>query len=150
MSCSFEWSDELYHYGRKGMKWYQHIFGSIKTGAQRVASAISKHREEKQRKKIDKKAARGNKKAIRKKLSMMSKEEIEEAIKKLNIDNQYIEAVKKNKPSTMKAGKEVVSNILKSSAQNIGTQLVTYGLGTAVNKILGTNAVNPKKGQKDK
>lgn len=23
----YDYSDELYHYGRKGMKWYQHIFG---------------------------------------------------------------------------------------------------------------------------
>ena len=40
--------------------------------------------------------------------------------------------------------------ILEQSGKNIGGQLATYAMGTAVNKMAGSQIVNPKKGQKDK
>lgn len=47
-------------------------------------------------------------------------------------------------------GKEIITKMLINSAQNIGQQLITYELGTVVNKLAKKDIVNPKKGQKDK
>ena len=46
-------------------------------------------------------------------------------------------------------------DILEKSGTNIATQTMTYVMGTAVNKVLSSmvddkQAINPKKGQKDK
>ena len=41
-------------------------------------------------------------------------------------------------------------DVLEKSGKNIATQAVTYAMGNMVNKIAGSDVVNPKKGQKDK
>ena len=41
-------------------------------------------------------------------------------------------------------------DVIEKSGQNIASQVATYVLGTAVNKIAGSDIINPKKGQKDK
>ena len=52
-------------------------------------------------------------------------------------------------------GKKWAMDILEKSGTNIATQTMTYVMGTAVNKVLSSmvddkQAINPKKGQKDK
>ena len=57
-----------------------------------------------------------------------------------------------------KLAKKVGMGVLEKSLDNIGTQGLTYFLGTAVNKAVNkrdehgnlVEIVNPKKGQKDK
>ena len=39
-------------------------------------------------------------------------------------------------------------DVVEKSGQNIATQLATYALGKAVNKIAGSTIVNPKKDRK--
>ena len=62
--------------------------------------------------------------------------------------NKYKEpAANPKKPSR---GKDFVMDVLEKSGKNIATQLTTYAMGAAVNKVAGKEIVNPKKGQKDK
>lgn len=62
---------------------------------------------------------------------------------------QRLSDLTKNPPTKMqRAGKAVgkmLMDIGSSSVRNIGGQVATYYLGTAVNKIAGANIVDPKK-----
>lgn len=82
----------------------------------------------------------------RKKISELSDAELKRRIDRLEMEKKY----KNLKKEEVNAGAKIAANILKKSGENIGQQLVTYALGTAVNKVAKKNIVNPKKGQKDK
>jgi hypothetical protein len=166
-SLLYDDSDELYHYGRKGMKWGQHIFGKVKSGAKQAAKKTTElakagykkastahkiHKAEKKAKEVAKVAAKRAKITDWKKLS---NEELKARIERLDMEKQYKELLKKTEPDYVSSGKKVLTNILESSVQNIGSQTVTYLMGRGVNtafaKWMDDSAIiNPKKGQKDK
>ena len=95
----------------------------------------------------------------KRKLSELSDEEIQTKIDRMNLENKYkelaqarIDAVSKKEVSK---GQQFVMEVLEKSGKNIATQAVTWALGTGVNKVIETtfgekDAINPKKGQKDK
>ena len=95
----------------------------------------------------------------KRKLSELSDEEIQAKIDRMNLENKYkelaqarIDAVSKKEVSK---GRQFVMEVLEKSGKNIATQAVTWALGTGVNKVIETtfgekDAINPKKGQKDK
>lgn len=87
----------------------------------------------------------------------MTDDEIRSAVARLKLEKDFRELLASNTPKKSKKGQELITKILESSVQNIGGQLTTYAMGTAVNKIakklfkdLEGDIVNPKKGQKDK
>lgn len=142
-------SDELMHYGRKGMKWGQNIFGKVKSGAGKAkAKRDAKKKDDTERKtsrSIGKKHARD-----------MTADEIKKEIDRLTLEKNYKTLLNETRPETKEKGKKFVMNILEKAGENIGTQVATYALGFAVNKTakelfkIDDNIVNPKKGQKDK
>lgn len=92
-----------------------------------------------------------------KKVSEMSNEELQSAIDRMNLEVQYRSKYSELNPKKVSRGKKLVTDILETSAKNIGTQAATWALGVAVNNVISrvtegkyTDAVNPKKGQKDK
>lgn len=168
---------ELMHYGRKGMKWGQHIF----TSPENVS--VKKNNSKNKTKNISKnKTKNETKKPVTKKLSDMSDDEIRTKIARLELEKKYKDLAKETMNSKSDKGRKFVEEVLTNSTKNIATQLVTYGLGTAVNKagekagvknakvefkdkdgktVYGDDGlarmvdifdglVNPKKGQKDK
>lgn len=88
----------------------------------------------------------------KKKISEMSDEELNKAIRRLEMEKRYNELSRT--PKKVSRGKKLAMDILESSGKNIGTQLATYAMGESVNRIAKSmgygNIVNPKKGQKDK
>lgn len=76
--------------------------------------------------------------------------ELREHISRLELEKRYKELLNADTKAKSNAGKAFVQNVLKKSGDNIATQLVTYGFGTAINKAFKADIVNPKKGQKDK
>lgn len=87
----------------------------------------------------------------------MTDEEIRSAVARLKLEKEFKELLASSAPKKSKKGKELITKILEGSVTNIGGQLTTYAMGTAVNKIakslfkdLKDDIVNPKKGQKDK
>ena len=143
-------TDELYHYGRKGMKWYQNIFSKDKSGSSGKKSGDSDDSEG------GKKAGSSSKPSSSKKtVKDMSDEELNMAIKRLEMEKRYSDLVKSATPQEKNKAKEFVVDVVEKSGKNIATQFVTYSMGVAVNKAFekafnDDKIVNPKKGQKDK
>lgn len=173
------YSNEIYHHGIKGQKWGLRRFQN-KDGT-RTAAGKKRERESLPHKIFSKFARKKsssekqddgapkavvkrrikNSKSEKTKAKYLSDDELNRRIERLKLEksyNQLLEETRKNTPEAKRvsAAKKLVSEIANASIKNIGTQLVTYGLGSAANaaykSITGSDKdiVNPKKGQKDK
>ena len=85
----------------------------------------------------------------------MTDEELNAAINRLQLEQRYNQLTAPANEEKESKGKRWAMDILEKSGTNIATQTMTYVMGTAVNKVLSSmvddkQAINPKKGQKDK
>lgn len=115
---------ELMHYGRKGMKWHQHIFGEIDKRAA-YASAKLKAASEKQarRREAERSVARdqitaSNKKALR----GLSDKELRARVERLKLEEEYRKLVLGD-PEKKTKGQSIVLDILKSFGTASATKL---------------------------
>ena len=167
--------NELTHHGVKGMKWGVRK-AAILGGA--TAAAISSYKYSKALKKNAKRVQKEQNEQ-RKDIGKMSDSELNARINRMRLEKQYAELVSPANQKSVSAGKAFVADIAKQSGKVIATQLATYALGTAVNAtakaiavkqpnesyasilkesykrsfkdaFAGGNAVNARKGQKDK
>lgn len=127
---------ELYHYGRKGMKWGQHIFGKVKSGAGKVKAVAKKHSEKKTAKKAAKIAAERAKITSSRKLT---NEELEARIKRLKLEKEYVDLVKDT--STITAGKKFVNEVLTNSGKNLAGQVLNHYGATILNRMIGDEVI---------
>lgn len=121
--------NELYHYGVLGMKW----------GVRRRRSSSNVE----------------TPKPKKKTLSEMSDDELRSKLSRLQMEKQYKDLVKQLNPQQESKAKAFVKRVLERSGENIATQATTYVMGKTANHFLekiynDPNAINPKKGQKDK
>ena len=125
--------NELYHFGIKGMKWgirrYQNKDGTL--------TAAGKKRY-------------GDSSSVNNEIKDLTDQELRDRINRLNLERQYRDLTTPSGQKQTNKGKQFVTSVLETSGKNIATQLVTYGIGTAINKIFKADIINPKKGQKDK
>ena len=135
--------DELYHYGRKGMKWYQHIYGPVqsiakyaKKAGSKISEAKASHDEKKQanfEKKKEQVIRSGDAKTIRKYQNNLTDDELKRAYNRLN---------NTPKDPDQKQGKEFVkqnSNVSASDMLKKFSDLATNIENTykAVDKVVG-------------
>ena len=152
-------NNELYHYGRKGMKWYQNIFSKDKSSGSSGKSKKAGDSDDDDGSSGGKQSrsnsdSGGSAKSKPKSVKDMSDEELNAAIKRLESEQRYNKLMKDMNPEKEHKAKEFVMDVVEKSGKNIATQFVTYSMGVAVNKAFekafnDDKIVNPKKGQKD-
>lgn len=135
-------SDILVHHGILGMKW------GVRRTPEQLARARRKLPSEKERENSKKKEAAPAEQPQKKSVKEMTDAELNDRIRRLQLEKQYKDLTRD--PVKINKGKAFIEDVMDKSAKNIATQLATYAMGTAVNKALGSEVVNPKKGQKDK
>lgn len=122
------YDDVLCHHGVKGMKWGQHIFGKVTSGAKKRAKSFTDGAEDRKARKTLKKAAKTEARAERKqaarekKLEQLSKsptylwkhkdsyttEELNKALNRINTEQRIHEASMKE----LKRGKDIADTII--------------------------------------
>nr|DAV15370.1 MAG TPA: Structural protein [Caudoviricetes sp.] len=135
-------SDILVHHGILGMKW------GVRRTPEQLARARGKLPSEKERENSKKKETAPAEQPQKKSVKEMTDAELNDRIRRLQLEKQYKDLTRD--PVKINKGKAFIEDVMDKSAKNIATQLATYAMGTAVNKALGSEVVNPKKGQKDK
>lgn len=144
-------NNELYHYGRKGMRWYQNIFSRDKNSSTRKKTKTSESDT------IQTSTKKSSTKS--KNVKSMTSEELKQRIERLKLEKELRDLDPQLKARSR--GKEfvigVLENIGKNTLTNIGTQAATHFLGVAINKAAKVDSkdainriVNPQKGQADK
>lgn len=136
---NYNYNDELYHYGRKGMKWGQHIYGKVKQAStkRKRRKSLEKARAAKVQK--AKVAAENAKKP--KRLEDMTDDEIRSAINRLQMEKQYKQLMSEMNPQTVSRGKKAVNDFLdrsvKPAVEEASKQLMKDYLTKAGMKALG-------------
>lgn len=129
--------DELMHYGRKGMKWYQHIFGDKRT---RTVGSSRKHghnddSDEHVRVATYASSSSSSNPSKSKPISEMSNAEIQQKIDRIRLEN----TLRSLQPQKVSAGKKYASALLDTV---IGPAVIDAGqkyLKRILNKALGND-----------
>lgn len=143
-------NDELYHYGRKGMKWGQSIFGSKKSSssgkskadkeraAKRQARKERWAKEREERRKI-RKEKRSTKNLRKKSVKDMTDDELKKAISRLELEKRYNDL----SPKKVTLGQKFlrgVGGVVGESLTKAGKELLTGTLNKYGKQFLGLDA----------
>lgn len=152
--------DELMHYGRKGMKWGQHIYGSDKKSSsssrsrKKRKSSNSKVKDFIEKRRASKKQKKASEKIASKSVKSMSMEELLEQTRRLEAERDYLNLKKKVsdlEPKQVSKGKAFVSyvgnNILKPSLTDASKKALSGYLDKQIKEALGIE-VNPSEALK--
>lgn len=147
---NYNQSNELYHYGRKGMKWGQHIFGGIQ--ARKVAKQRRQNLEKARATRAANKQAKlekeeilrsGNTKAILKNKDKFTNEELQRAINRLNMEKQLSDLNASQRTRGQKFINKYVDSTVDKLADGVFADLTAQAIKTVAAKAgnAGLNAL---------
>lgn len=141
-------NDYLKHYGVLGMKW------GVRRNRSTSSSGKRGEKNGSDEKKLivmrPPKPSTASSKPKKTSISDMSDDELRRRISRLEMEKRYKDLSREREQKQVSRGKRFVQDVMEKSGRNIATQVATYAMGAAVNKAVGKDIVNPKKGQKDK
>ena len=137
-------TDELYHYGIKGMKWGirrtpAQLGHKTKTVAKRVSKSVGKVIASQRKRMAESRAHKEETKRInrnkKKKLSDLTNDELRERIARLELENRY----KQLTPQHTSAGKQFLSTVSNQVIKPAATNAARQYLEKQLKKALGLN-----------
>lgn len=136
-----QYSDELYHYGRKGMKWYQNIFTNIQArrAAKQKRQALEKARAAKEAKKREAEEKEqiirsGNAKELQKNRHRLSDDELQRAIDRIDKEQKLREVSRERVTKGQTFVDTVLHDIIAPAATDVGKQLAKSAFTSLTNK----------------
>ena len=144
------YNDELYHTGRKGMKWGQHIYGRLykrsdgsltELGRKRARAYAAKYRKitgHKVRQSQSDDKTEKTKTTKEKSVSEMSDSELQSRINRLQLEQRYSQL----KPKHITSGKKFIETVFKPAASEASKQLMKEWLVKAGKEAMGLNNNN--------
>ena len=144
------YNDELYHTGRKGMKWGQHIYsrlykrsdGSLtELGRKRARAYAAKYRKitgHKVRQSQSDDKTEKTKTTKEKSVSEMSDSELQSRINRLQLEQRYSQL----QPKHISSGKKFIERVLKPAASDASKQLMKEWMVKAGREAMGLNNSN--------
>ena len=143
------YNDELYHTGRKGMRWGQHIYGRLykrsdgsltELGRKRARAYAAKYRKLTGHKVSQSQSDETTKvkKAKEKSVSEMSDSELQSRINRLQLEQRYNQL----KPKKISSGKKFIETVFKPAASEASKQLMKEWMIKAGKEAMGLNNNN--------
>lgn len=143
--------NELMHYGRRGMKWYQHIYGEFQSGAKyskkgtaakptgKKTTALERAKAKKAADKVASKQPKKREDPVKK----MSDQELQKRIDRLRKEKEYKELMR-SKPTLVQTGAKTVKGILANSGKQVATKYVTQWMDNQVKNALESRKKDKK------
>ena len=139
-------SNYLEHYGRKGMKWGQHIFGEFQSQAKYAKGkstngTLQKNKKEttaKPETKVDKPKA-----PQQKRLQDLTNEELDALLKRARMEDEY----RRLQPQKIDIGKRLVKNVLLPVLEQQAKNYLNAQLGKVVSNLTKDPPNPPKKNE---
>lgn len=144
------YNDELYHTGKKGMKWGQNIYGRLykrsdgsltELGRKRARAYAAKYRKitghKVSKSQSDDKTEKA-KTTKEKSVSEMSDSELQSRINRMQLEQRYSQL----KPKHISSGKRFIERVLKPAASDASKQLMKEWLVKAGREAMGLSNNN--------
>jgi cobalamin biosynthesis Mg chelatase CobN len=130
--------DYLEHFGRRGMKWGQHIYGKASSGAKSASTHVSGPRKIS---KSEPSADAAEAEALKAKLKKggtrsLSNHELQAVVKRMNLEKQYSDLTARDTAGGKKAAQDLLVQVGKQQANALISKAATKGVEHLVNKVI--------------
>ena len=78
----------------------------------------------------------------------MTDAELQEKVNRMGLERRYKDAMAADARDQVSKGKKFISGVLEQSGKQVATQIATYAMGNAVNKMMKAQVVNVKSAEK--